>query len=138
MNKNTMIIVGLGAAALLFLFRKQLFGGGDGDESGTETESEFVEDFDGAIVKKRTEDKRLRILNTWRDSLYKFKSENQSEHTTIHLNYDLENKWRFIVIEKDLIHFIDKSSTNIQDTEFVEFYTKFIELCTVVYSFFLL
>ena len=29
-----MIIVGLGAAALLFLFRKQIFGGGDSDEGG--------------------------------------------------------------------------------------------------------
>lgn len=78
--------------------------------------------------KKGTEEKRLNILNTWRDSLYKFKSENQSEHTTIHLNYDLENKWRFIVIEKDLIHFIDKSSTTIQDIEFVEFYTKWLKM----------
>jgi hypothetical protein len=34
MNKNTMIIVGLGAAALLFFFRKQIFGGGNGDEGG--------------------------------------------------------------------------------------------------------
>jgi hypothetical protein len=34
MNKNTMIIVGLGAAALLFLFRKQIFGGGNGDNGG--------------------------------------------------------------------------------------------------------
>jgi len=58
MNKNTKIIIGVGAAAvLLFFFRKQIFGGGNGDENGTETESEFVEDFDGAIVKKRTEDK---------------------------------------------------------------------------------
>jgi len=80
------------------------------------------------FYKKRTEDKRLRILNTWRDSLYKFKSENQSEHTTIHLNYNLENKWRFIVIEKDLIHFIDKSSLDIQDKEFVEFYSKWLKL----------
>jgi hypothetical protein len=34
MNKNTMIIVGIGAAALLFLFRKQIFGGGGGDNGG--------------------------------------------------------------------------------------------------------
>jgi hypothetical protein len=34
MNKNTMIIVGLGAAALLFLFRKQIFGGGSGGNGG--------------------------------------------------------------------------------------------------------
>ena len=34
MNKNTMIIVGLGAAALLFLFRKQIFGGGNGGNGG--------------------------------------------------------------------------------------------------------
>ena len=29
-----MIIVGIGAAALLFLFRKQIFGGGNGDNGG--------------------------------------------------------------------------------------------------------
>jgi hypothetical protein len=33
MNKNTMIMVGIGAAALLFLFRKQIFGGGSGGGS---------------------------------------------------------------------------------------------------------
>jgi hypothetical protein len=33
MNKNTMILVGIGAAALLFLFRKQIFGGGNGGGS---------------------------------------------------------------------------------------------------------
>ena len=55
MNNKTKIIIGVGAAAaLLFFFRKQIFGGNGGS---TETESEFVEDFDGALVRKRTEDK---------------------------------------------------------------------------------
>jgi hypothetical protein len=36
MNKNTMIIVGIGAAALLFLFRKQIFGGGNGGNGGSD------------------------------------------------------------------------------------------------------
>jgi len=38
MNKNTKIIIGVGAAAvLLFFFRKQLFGGGNGDNGGQTT-----------------------------------------------------------------------------------------------------
>jgi hypothetical protein len=36
MNKNTMILVGIGAAALLFLFRKQIFGGGNDENGGGE------------------------------------------------------------------------------------------------------
>jgi hypothetical protein len=36
MNKNTMILVGIGAAALLFLFRKQIFGGGNDENGGSE------------------------------------------------------------------------------------------------------
>ena len=40
MNKNTMIIVGIGAAALLFLFRKQIFGGGNGGNGGNGGENE--------------------------------------------------------------------------------------------------
>lgn len=39
-----MILVGLGAAALLFLFRKQIFGGGNG---GGSTEDSFVPDTSG-------------------------------------------------------------------------------------------
>lgn len=38
----------------------------------------------------------------------------------------LENKWRFIVIEKDLLYFINKDSLKIQDSEFVGFYTKWL------------
>ena len=53
MNKNTKIIIGVGIAALLFMFRKNIFGG----KTKTEAESDFVEDFDGAIIRKRTEDK---------------------------------------------------------------------------------
>ena len=78
-----------------------------------------------AYTKSRRKE-RQHILETWRESLYKFKNDNQCEHTIIHLNYDLENKWRFIVIEKDLIHFINNSSTKIQDNEFVEFYSKWL------------
>jgi hypothetical protein len=39
MNKNTMILVGIGAAALLFLFRKQIFGGGNGGNGGGSEET---------------------------------------------------------------------------------------------------
>lgn len=78
--------------------------------------------------KKGTLKQRQNVLKTRMESLYRFKNENQSEHTVIHLNYDLENKWRFIVIEKDLIHFINNSSTTIQETEFVDFYTKWLKL----------
>jgi len=42
MNKNTKIIIGVGVAALLFLFRKQIFGGGS--ETAEET---FVPDTTG-------------------------------------------------------------------------------------------
>jgi hypothetical protein len=38
MNKNTKIIIGVGAAAaLLFFFRKQIFGGGNGGNGGQTT-----------------------------------------------------------------------------------------------------
>jgi len=42
MNKNTKIIIGVGVAALLFLFRKQIFGGGS-----ETTEETFVPDTTG-------------------------------------------------------------------------------------------
>ena len=58
--------------------------------------------------------------------MYRFKIENQDDNTKIHLNYELENKWRFIVIEKDLLYFINKDSLKIQDSEFVGFYTKWL------------
>lgn len=41
MNKNTKIIIGVGIAALLFMFRKQIFGGKG------ETEETFVPDTSG-------------------------------------------------------------------------------------------
>ena len=50
--------------------------------------------------------------------MYRFKIENQDDNTKIHLNYELENKWRFIVIEKDLLYFINKDSLKIQDSDF--------------------
>jgi hypothetical protein len=34
MNNKTKIIIGVGVAALLFLFRKQIFGGGNGGNGG--------------------------------------------------------------------------------------------------------
>lgn len=43
MNKNTKIIIGVGIAALLFMFRKQIFGGGNGEG----TEETFVPDTSG-------------------------------------------------------------------------------------------
>lgn len=43
MNKNTKIIIGVGIAALLFMFRKQIFGGGNGET----TEETFVPDTSG-------------------------------------------------------------------------------------------
>jgi hypothetical protein len=45
MNKNTKIIIGVGIAALLFMFRKQLFGGGS-----ETTEETFVPDTSGPSV----------------------------------------------------------------------------------------
>ena len=42
MNKNTKIIIGVGIAALLFMFRKQIFGG-----NGETTEETFVPDTTG-------------------------------------------------------------------------------------------
>lgn len=44
MNNKTKIIIGVGIAALLFMFRKQIFGGGNGSET---TEETFVPDTTG-------------------------------------------------------------------------------------------
>ena len=76
--------------------------------------------------KKYKSKERENILINWKESLYRFKIENQDDNTKIHLNYELENKWRFIVIEKDLLYFINKDSLKIQDSEFVGFYTKWL------------
>lgn len=37
MNNKTKIIIGVGVAALLFMFRKQIFGGGNGGNGGETT-----------------------------------------------------------------------------------------------------
>ncbi len=43
MNNRTKVVIAIGAAALLFVFRKQIFGGGN----GTGTEDTFVPDTSG-------------------------------------------------------------------------------------------
>ena len=45
MNKKTKIIIGVGIAALLFMFRKQIFGGGNSE--GETTDETFVPDTSG-------------------------------------------------------------------------------------------
>lgn len=78
--------------------------------------------------KKKNSKARNLILENWKQSLNEFKNQNQENNTKIHLNYELENKWRFIVIEKDLKHFTNKQNREDQDKEFIEFYLKWLKM----------
>jgi hypothetical protein len=72
MNNKTKVIIGVGIAALLFMFRKQLFGGGNGGNGGETESPNVVSTGDGEATldgKKASEYQTETALVDWRTAI---------------------------------------------------------------------